>query len=553
MPVGIARKRSLFSRQLRSGGCLALATLIFLLGSKNLQDAVADGDTRSISMRHTHTHEDISITFKRNGRYDDEALKKLNHFLRDWRVDESTRMDPRLFDLLWEVHREVSGREAIQVVSAFRSPNTNAMLRRRSRGVAQFSQHTVGHAMDFYIPGVPLAEIRAAGLRLQRGGVGFYPTSGSPFIHLDTGGVRHWPRMTRDQLARVFPDGKTVHIPSDGQPLPGYELALAEVERRGGAPSHMSLAAARNAGIATAEYERVGDRPKRGNVLARLFGLGGEEDDEAEATSRTSPRAAPTKAHSEIVLVPLPPARPARTGEFRLAAAASSPADIINSRGFWQGDGNLPSENPGGLALKQAIVDRDDAVARAVTPGGQRLAWISGPQGHMLGAEAPMPRPRRAIQVAAADTTASVNAWQADPARNDRVPSDLALAYAAKPDTELTERAASLAAPMGNRLNAVLPRKKPAAPVAFVTVGQRSDNPWLRGLIIAPSVETSLQVSVFGAPDHRALLGLMHKPRASVAMVFSRDPHLGVSARTFSGGAVAFLPTVTFLRTASLF
>ena len=87
--------------------------------------------------------------------------------------------------------------------------------------------------MDFFIPGVPLEQIRFAGLRLQRGGVGFYPTSGSPFVHLDTGSIRHWPRMTHDQLARVFPDGRTVHVPTDGTPLKGYELALADIEKRG--------------------------------------------------------------------------------------------------------------------------------------------------------------------------------------------------------------------------------------------------------------------------------------------------------------------------------
>ena len=82
-------------------------------------------------------------------------------------------------------------------------------------------------------PDVPLEQIRFAGLRLQRGGVGFYPTSGSPFVHLDTGSVRHWPRMTHDQLARVFPDGRTVHVPTDGNPLKGYELARADIEKRG--------------------------------------------------------------------------------------------------------------------------------------------------------------------------------------------------------------------------------------------------------------------------------------------------------------------------------
>src|ERR1700688_4673430 len=122
------------------------------------------------------------------------------------------------------------------------------MLRRRSSGVARFSQHMLGKAMDFYIPGVALDELRTYGLRLQRGGVGFYPTSGSPFVHMDTGGIRMWPRMTHEQLVRVFPDGRTVHIPTDGRPLSGYALALADVRQRGGAPSENSFEAGRHAG-----------------------------------------------------------------------------------------------------------------------------------------------------------------------------------------------------------------------------------------------------------------------------------------------------------------
>jgi len=87
------------------------------------------------------------------------------------------------------------------------------MLRRRSRGVAKFSQHIAGKAIDFFIPGVALEEQRAAALRLQRGGVGYYPAS---FIHVDVGSIRHWPRMTHEQLARIFSNGKTAHIPNAG-------------------------------------------------------------------------------------------------------------------------------------------------------------------------------------------------------------------------------------------------------------------------------------------------------------------------------------------------
>ena len=183
-----------------------------------------------LSFHHTHTQENLTVTFKREGRYDEAALKKINWFLRDWRNDEPTKMDPHLFDLVWEVQHEFGGHKTIHIISAYRAPRTNAMLRRRSRGVAKFSQHMVGRAMDFFIPGVKLADLRVAGLRLQRGGVGFYPTSGSPFVHMDTGSVRHWPRMTREQLVRVFPNGRTVHVPTDGRPLLRLQVALAELQ-----------------------------------------------------------------------------------------------------------------------------------------------------------------------------------------------------------------------------------------------------------------------------------------------------------------------------------
>src|SRR5262245_34192653 len=285
-----------------------------MLGTTGLQTAVANGDTRTISFKHTHRDDSITITFKRGGKYDDESLKKLNYFLRDWRTDEQTRMEPRLFDILWEVYSEVGGKEPINIVSSYRSPATNSMLRRRSRGVAKFSQHMLGHAIDFYIPGIPLEEIRNAGLRLQRGGVGFYPTSGSPFVHLDVGGVRHWPRMTHDQLAKVFPDGRTVHVPSDGQPLKGYAIALADIEKRGSSPSAASLEAARNGGVQVASASQ----PKR-SFLASLF-RGKDEDEDAEAAPAAAP-AATTVASAERSRTPAAAAKAAPTTVAAVPAA----------------------------------------------------------------------------------------------------------------------------------------------------------------------------------------------------------------------------------------
>src|SRR3569833_2693529 len=264
------RRASLRRVSARLTASVALAAVLLLGVNDVLQTAPAEGDSRTISFLHLHTRETITVTYKRNGRYDPDALKKLDWFMRDWRKNEDVKMDPKLFDILWQVNREVGGTQPIEIICGYRAPTTNNMLRARSTGVAENSNHTHGQAIEFEIPGVLLEKIREVGLRLQRGGVGFYPTSGSPFVHLDTGTIRHWPRMTREQLVKVFPDGRTVHIPSDGKPLGGYALALADVEKRGNEPSRMIMAQAREAGVAEAGDEAPAGKPS--NFLASRFG-----------------------------------------------------------------------------------------------------------------------------------------------------------------------------------------------------------------------------------------------------------------------------------------
>jgi uncharacterized protein YcbK (DUF882 family) len=216
---------------------VALATVVAMSGVlfslKDTQTAIANGDTRTISFYHTHRKDQVTVTFKRGGYYDKSGLAKLNYFLRDWRNNAQTNMDPRLFDVVWEAYSSVGYRGNIHVVSAYRSPATNAMLRRRSRGVAKNSQHMQGKAMDTTVPGLGMARVREMGMRLQMGGVGYYPKSRSPFVHLDVGNVRSWPRMSRSQLAKLFPDGRTVHLPREGGTMQGYQLALADIQRYG--------------------------------------------------------------------------------------------------------------------------------------------------------------------------------------------------------------------------------------------------------------------------------------------------------------------------------
>ncbi|MDX8477914.1 DUF882 domain-containing protein [Mesorhizobium sp. VK24D] len=253
-----------------------LTFVILAVGFLSAAASGAKAEIRSLKLYHLHTGEKAEIVYKRNGRYDPEGLRKINIILRDWRRNEPTKMDPHLLDLVWEAYRESGATDYIQVVCGYRSPSTNAMLRSRSRGVAKESQHMLGKAMDFYIPGVPLKKLRNIGLKMQGGGVGYYPRSGSPFVHMDVGNVRHWPGISRQELVSLFPTGKTLHVPSDGRPLPGYEQAVAAYKARKGA------------GTPNIELASAGGSTKRsGGLLAALFGGGGadEADDSADVAS----------------------------------------------------------------------------------------------------------------------------------------------------------------------------------------------------------------------------------------------------------------------------
>jgi uncharacterized protein YcbK (DUF882 family) len=541
--VGFAR--GFKSLPLSRAGCHAgLASVLLLAGAGSVHDATALGETRTLSFHHTHSDEDLTVTFKRNGRYDEEGLKQINHFLRDWRSQDQTTMDRHLFDILWEVYRDVDGKQPIQIISAYRSPATNAMLRRRSSGVARFSQHMLGHAMDFFIPGIPLEQIRFAGLRLQRGGVGFYPTSGSPFVHLDTGSIRHWPRMSHDQLARVFPNGRTVHVPSDGNPLPGYELAKADIEKRGDGDSD--------------SYSR-----SKPSLLASLFSRGKSSADEDDEGAAATP-AAPTEKSSAVGLmaaavpakstepVPVPRSKPsAIAGTFQLASADAqivplgkpakqttgsasaknepsktepkpqTPADIINARGFW---GDTPAaakqatpEQVAALRARQAVGGADPQSTASISAAFQALAYApaaSPPadRSNIVAASAPIPRSVRPASVA----------------RNPMAVTNI---------TTVVAKGAQGMVATSTRL-------------ASAT---KSNDVWMRAMILAPSASTSMSVSAMGDPDMTLMRSYFVKPAAVVAMSFADDPQIGLICERFTGAAVATLPTQSFvMRTASL-
>jgi len=515
LKISVARKNSA-----RVG--IAAALLLFA-GAGAVHDATASNDTRTLSFHHTHSGEDLTVTFKRNGRYDDTALNSLNHFLRDWRTQDQTVMDRHLFDILWEVYRDVDAKQPINIISSYRSPRTNAMLRRRSAhsGVARFSQHMLGHAMDFYIPGVQLEQIRFAGLRLQRGGVGFYPTSGSPFVHLDTGNVRHWPRMTHDQLARVFPDGKTVHLPSDGVPLRGYQLALAEIRNRKGDDATST---------------------KPGFLTALLKGKQTDDDDESGAAAASDTTGsgliaatANTVKYKVAEIVPLPRAKPVRTESYQVASAASLPVpasapepaanrpqsmtDIINARAFWDDSAITP---------KPATAEQIAALRARNKANAEPLSTASLPS-RVANAMAYVP-----------------------PGALDR--SKIVTASAPLPPNHFGELARG---PVGTNVKTIVSKALHGQPGSFTTMAKvatarQVSVMWTRAMILAPDTNTSLQASYLGDQDMTVMAEHFTKPARAVTMTFSDDPQMGVACDHFSGSAIAGVSTTSFVQTASL-
>jgi uncharacterized protein YcbK (DUF882 family) len=547
MPLKTARRSNGHHRSLRLGGCAGLAGILILLGAQSLQNATANGDTRSLTLRHTHTNEKVTITYKVNGRYDDEALKKLNHVLRDWREDQATSMDPHLLDLIWDVYREVEATEPIAIVCGYRSPGTNAMLRRRSSGVAKFSQHMLGKAMDFYIPGVPLEKLREAGLRASRGGVGFYPSSN--FVHLDTGSVRHWPRMPEAELAKVMAKG------------PLTAVASRKTDTK----------------VASARIP---------NPFAKLFG-GGEEEEDAETIAATAPAARTAEAKKPAAKASDPKANDTKTNDTKakeksaerpaVVAAAATPAPA--ARPAPQGSFDLASASSRPVELRPAraagLVNGGDTSANAVI--SERGMWPTSPEnGAPWSASTQSTAASAAARIASADSASTCSTpWPAP----DRAASGTALSYAPASHPASPSRPAAASAPTAGTSSATRtaqaapsrdttvavkhaaePPKAaaPAAPamtaqslaaaLAQAKAGQQFNDPWMRAMIVAPSAGAFMSTSLLGTTDFRTLSPYLQKPSSSVMMTFANDPYLGMSTQRFAGTAVVFVSTVTFSR-----
>lgn len=217
-----------------------LGTLAFAGWSFSGTPSLAAGDTRTISLYVIQNKERLTVTYMVNGRYVPSAMKKINYLLRDWRRNEVITIDPKLVDLVWELHADLGSKAPIGIVSGYRSPKTNAFLKRIGRNVAGKSQHINGKAIDFFFSDVPTKKIRNVALARSRlGGVGYYSSAGGPtgFIHADSGKVRQWgPGMGGSQVASYIRDGKKyVGKRSSGNLWSSTQVASAEpAEKKSG-------------------------------------------------------------------------------------------------------------------------------------------------------------------------------------------------------------------------------------------------------------------------------------------------------------------------------
>jgi uncharacterized protein YcbK (DUF882 family) len=168
---------------------LAAPLALALIGLPARQAEAARRE-RSLLLHHLHTGETLKAVYFADGRYLKEGLRAITHHLRDWRVDQTRPIDPELLDLVWAVWQRLESSAPVHVVCGYRSPATNALLRRRSHGVARNSLHLRGMAIDLRVPDRSLRTLRSAALSLKGGGVGYYPRS--DFVHVDSGSVRSW-------------------------------------------------------------------------------------------------------------------------------------------------------------------------------------------------------------------------------------------------------------------------------------------------------------------------------------------------------------------------
>ena len=351
-------------------GTLGLALFMSSVGT-----AVSGGETRTISLVHQHTKEKLTVTYKKDGKYIPSAMKQLNRFFRDWRRNEVTTIDPRTIDLVWELHADLGSKRPIHIVSGYRSPKTNAFLKRIGRNVAKKSQHMKGKAIDFFFPDVNTKTIRNSALARRVGGVGYYRSSGGPtgFLHADSGNVRHWgPAIGRSELASIISQGRKTIGRRAGKKgafdnAPETLVAEADVTPKtkkskgilgrffGGGDDEPEVQEPTAAAVASNEPKALDGIYGEGDELAEL------SEDAADATAAEAKAAAQAKA---------------------LAAKAKKPTPVLEEPAFVaaEPDPSLNKKDAGALAALAGTAAVEEQAAEKRKPVVASLGFVPMPK-----------------------------------------------------------------------------------------------------------------------------------------------------------------------------
>lgn len=293
--------------------CLGVSVWLAIGPSEST--AAIGRETRTLSLYHVNTKESLTVTYKVNGRYIPSALSKINYLLRDWRRNEVIRIDPRTIDLMWELHADLGSTRPVHIICGYRSPKTNSFLKRIGRNVARKSQHMVGKAIDLYFPDVATSKIRNSAMVRQVGGVGYYGSSNTGgFVHIDSGHVRHWPRISSSLMAQIMRDGRR----TVGARLNRRDQVMVASVKAKDEPIDTAM----NEGVDDEDADTPGVKTK------------GAAYDKSAPTPRAKPATQPPAELVKAYPVPLP--RPKPIEVLMMAAAnmkiepASAPAPRIN-------------------------------------------------------------------------------------------------------------------------------------------------------------------------------------------------------------------------------